>query len=312
MAAAAGATYQFLASWNSRRRHFPPGRLVDIGRHSLHVRVMGKGSPTVVLEAGLTATSAVWGWIQPALAATTRVVAYDRTGIGWSDESVEPHDAITVARHLGALLARLEVDGPLVLVGHSMGGLFVRVFADLHRDRVAGLVLVDPSHPDQLHRFAAEGVRLHRTFMGRLRVAPILAGLGVLRLSGGMKEGAIGLPEECRVDAEVFFSSLHHLRGVKAEVLAWEEIADQVRRTRPLGDLPVLVLSSSDPPAELLPSFHLLHEDLSRLSSRGEHRIVEGSDHLTILTDRANAEVTAAAILEIVEAARSGDLRSSA
>lgn len=312
MAAAAGATYQFLESWNSRRRYFPPGRLVDIGGHSLHVRDMGEGSPTVVLEAGLTATSAVWGWIQPALAAVTRVVAYDRTGIGWSDESPAPHDAITVARHLEALLARLEIDGPLVVVGHSMGGFFVRVFADLYPERVKGMVLVDPSHPDQLERFSAEGVQLQRNFMGQLRVAPILAGLGVLRLTGGMKDGAIGLPEECRTDAEVFYSSLHHLRGVKAETLAWDEIADQVRRTRPLGDLPLLVLSASDTPAELLPSFHFLHEDLARLSSRGGHRIVEGSDHHTILMDRANAEVTAAAIREIVEAARSGDLRSPA
>ena len=148
--------------------------------------------------------------------------------------------------------------------------------------------------------------------MGRLRVAPILAGLGVLRLTGGGRDGASGLPEECRVDAEVFYSSLHHLRGVKAEILAWDEIADQVRRTRPLGDLPLLVLSASDPPAEIFPSFHLLHMDLARLSSRGEHRIVERSEHRTILTDRANAEVTAAAIREIVETARSGDLRTSA
>ena len=183
MAAAAGAAYQFLASWNSRRRFSPPGRLVDIGGHSLHVLEMGQGSPAVVLESGLTATSAVWGWIQPAVAEATRVLAYDRSGIGWSDESPDPHDAATVARHLASLLDRLAVDGPVVLVGHSMGGLFVRVFADLFPGRVAGMVLVDPAHPDQLERFPEEVVRLQRTFMGQLRVAPVLAGLGVAFLS---------------------------------------------------------------------------------------------------------------------------------
>ncbi len=267
----------------------------------------------MVLEAGLTATSAAWGWVQPALAEVTRVIAYDRMGIGWSDESSEPHDGVTVARHLAILLDRLAVEGPLILVGHSMGGLFVRVFRDLLRERVAGMVLVDPAHPEQLQRFSSEGVRLQRSWMGQLRVAPVLAGLGVLRLTGGMKDEAVaGLPKESRLDVEIFYSSVHHLQGVKAEMLAWDDVADQVRRTSPLGDLPLLVLSASDPPAELVPSFHLLHKDLARLSSHGEHRIVEGSGHRTILTDQKNARVATSAILEIVEAVRTGAGRQSA
>ncbi len=311
LGAAAGATWQLLASWKARRRYSPPGRLVDIGGHRLHVRVAGEGSPTVVLEAGLTATSAVWGWIEPALAEVTRVVAYDRAGIGWSESSLEPHDGLTVARHLAVLLDRLGSPGPVVLVGHSMGGLFVRIFADLHPERVAGMVLIDPSHPDQLERFPAEGVRLQKDFWGQLRVAPILAGLGVYRLTGGMKAAAAGLPDESLVDAEVFFSSVHHFRGVKGEMLAWDETVEQVRRSRPLGDLPLLVLSASRPAGDLLQSFQLLHEDLSRLSSRGEHRIIEDSDHYTLLTDANVARVTTDAILEIVRAARSGRPASS-
>ncbi len=305
LGAAAGATWQLLASWNARRRYFPPGKLVDIGGHRLHVRVAGEGSPVVILEAGLTATSAVWGWIEPALAEVTRVVSYDRTGIGWSESSPEPHDGLTVARHLDALLNRLGISGRLVLVGHSMGGLFVRVFTDLFPDRVAGMVLIDPSHPDQLERFPAEGVRLQKDFWGQLRVAPILAGLGVYRLTGGMKAAAAGLPDQSLIDAEVFFSSVHHFRGVKGEMLAWDETVEQVRRSRPLGDLPLLVLSASRPAGDLLKSFQLLHEDLARLSSRGQHRIVEDSDHYTLLTDAATAQVTMAGILEIVRAARS-------
>jgi pimeloyl-ACP methyl ester carboxylesterase len=307
MAAAVGAAYQVLASWNDRRSYFPPGRLVDIGGHALHVREMGEGSPTVVLEAGLTATSAIWGWIQPALAAVTRVIAYDRSGIGWSDENAEPHDAGTVAQHLGALLDRLAIDGPVVLVGHSMGGLYVRVFADLFPKRAAGLVLVDPAHPDQLEHFSAEGVRLQRTFMGQLRVAPILAGFGVLRMSGeDILDGAKDLPEESRIDAEVFYSSIHHLTGVKEEMLAWDESAAQVRRTRVLGDRPLIVLSATEGPEALVSTLPSLHAEMARLSNRGEHRFVEGASHRTILTREEHAQVTAAAILDLVESVRAG------
>ncbi len=311
MAAAAGAAYQFLASWNSRRRFSPPGRLVDIGGHSLHVLEMGQGSPAVVLESGLTATSAVWGWIQPAVAEATRVLAYDRSGIGWSDESPDPHDAATVARHLASLLDRLAVDGPVVLVGHSMGGLFVRVFADLFPGRVAGMVLVDPAHPDQLERFPEEVVRLQRTFMGQLRVAPVLAGLGVLRVSGGMPDEAEDLPVASRGDAEVFFSSTHHLRGVREEMLAWDESAGQARGARLLGRLPLLVLSATEPPSALVSSLSPLHEELARLSSRGEHRLVEGANHRSILMVAEKARATAAAVLEVVDGVRSAETPSA-
>jgi pimeloyl-ACP methyl ester carboxylesterase len=304
IAAAAGAVYQFLASWNERRRHFPPGRLVDVGGHRLHVRDEGEGSPVVVLESGLTATSACWGWVRPTLAAVTRVVSYDRAGIGWSDASSGRHDGVAVAVDLAVLLSRIGVEGPLVLAGHSMGGLFLRVFADLHRERVAGMVLVDPAHPDQLERFPAEGVELQRDLLGHLRVAPILAELGVLRLTGGRRGTGEGLPKESLTDVEVFFSSPHHWRGVKAEMVAWDATAAEVRRTGPLGDLPLLVLSASGPPGEILTSLRLLHEDLAGLSSRGQHRVVPDSDHYTILTNRTPAAVTAAAILEVVEEVR--------
>jgi pimeloyl-ACP methyl ester carboxylesterase len=311
MAAAAGAAYQFLASWNSRRRYFPPGRLVDIGGHSLHVREAGEGSPVVVLESGLSATSAVWGWVQPAVAETTRVLAYDRSGIGWSDAGPEPHDAATSARHLALLLDRLEVDGPLVLVGHSMGGLFVRVFADLFPERVAGVVLVDPAHPDQLERFS-EGVgRLQRDFMGQLSVAPVLAGFGVIRLSGGIPEGAEKLPEEGRADAEIFYSSTHHLQGVKAEMLAWDESAGQARRASSLGDRPLVVLSATEPSSPLVESLRPLHEELVRLSTSGQHRLAPGASHRSILMSSEHGRVTAAAILEVVEAVRAAEAPSA-
>ncbi|HBY63727.1 MAG TPA: alpha/beta hydrolase, partial [Solibacterales bacterium] len=146
---ASGAVFQAVATERERRKHLPPGRLVDIGGFRLHMNEQGNGSPTVILEAGLTSMSAQWAWIQPELAKLTRVVSYDRAGLGWSDPSPDPRDAHTAVRHLRRMLDAAKIPGPYVLVGHSMGGLFMRLFAHEHRADVRGLVLIDAAHPEQ-------------------------------------------------------------------------------------------------------------------------------------------------------------------
>src|SRR5688572_27011840 len=134
-----------------RRRFAPPGRLVDVGGFRLHVLESGdpSASPTVILDAGMVSFSSNWAWVQPELAKVTRVVAYDRAGLGWSDPGPKPRDAGQSARELHVALQRMGITGPFVLAGHSYGGLAVRAFAALYPDEVAGMVLVDGSHPDQ-------------------------------------------------------------------------------------------------------------------------------------------------------------------
>jgi pimeloyl-ACP methyl ester carboxylesterase len=95
-------------------------------------------------------------WIQPELAKQTQVVSYDRAGLGWSESSGASHNAHTIARQLHTALRSAGVEAPYVVVGHSLGGIFVRAFADLYPDEVSGLVLLDASHPDQWQRFPAE------------------------------------------------------------------------------------------------------------------------------------------------------------
>jgi pimeloyl-ACP methyl ester carboxylesterase len=134
----------------------PPGRLVDVEGRRLHLVCLGQGSPTVVLEAGISDAFAVWARVQPALAKTTRVCSYDRAGIGYSDPGPLPRTSLTIARELHALLVAAGERAPYVLVGHSFGGVNVRTFAAKHPSEVAGLVLVDASHEDQVQRFPAE------------------------------------------------------------------------------------------------------------------------------------------------------------
>ncbi len=139
------------AGWLARHHLSPPyvakGERIDVGRRSLYFDCRGEGGPTVVLEAGSGADSATWSAVIDELASTTRTCAYDRAGRGRSDP-VERHTLSDAVAELRALLAAAGEPPPYVLVGHSLGGAFIRVFAAEDRDLVAGLVLVDTFDPD--------------------------------------------------------------------------------------------------------------------------------------------------------------------
>lgn len=122
-------------------------RKVPVNGQKLFVRCIGEAAPTVVLEAGLGDSIEVWDAVQPSLARVTRVCAYDRAGNGKSDKSGEGNRSPIVAvSELHELLQHANVRGPYVLVGHSYGGLLVRLFAQTYPGAVAGMVLIDSSH----------------------------------------------------------------------------------------------------------------------------------------------------------------------
>ena len=124
-------------------------RFIDVGSHRLHAVVSGEGTPVVVLEAGLGEGLDTWNEVRDRIARYTTVIAYSRAGYGESEASPHPRSPAQISDELGALLQRLSVPEPVVLVGHSLGGLYARVFAARHPDRVAGLVLVDGTHERQ-------------------------------------------------------------------------------------------------------------------------------------------------------------------
>lgn len=128
-------------SWAAERKH-------DVGGFRLNLRCEGKGSPAVVFDAGAGDTLATWDWVVPDLKKLTRVCAYDRAGLGKSDPGPRPRTSEQIAAELHELLARAHVPPPYVLVGHSFGGLNVRLYAARHPGEVSGLVLVDATPED--------------------------------------------------------------------------------------------------------------------------------------------------------------------
>jgi len=126
-----------------------PQRLVEVeaGRR-LNLYCIGAGSPTVVFDSGVTDETDVWALVQPVVAAHAQACSYDRAGSGYSDPGRRTGTSANIVDDLRRLLTAAEIKPPYVLVGHSYGGMNVRLYADLHPDEVAGMVLIDPSEED--------------------------------------------------------------------------------------------------------------------------------------------------------------------
>jgi len=306
-----GAGAQALAARRDRRRFPPPGALVDVGGHRLHLTVRGERTmaPTVVLEAGMASMSANWGWVRTDLARTGRVVAYDRAGLGWSDDGTADWDAATSADELHTALRTAGLDPPYVLAGHSYGGLVVRMFADRYPDETVGMVLVDASHPDQWAHIPAS--RDGRTVAFGNRVTAAFARLGLLRLFRAERSFIDGLPKREYAEMRAYLAGPRGWSAGADGLLAWgRRSRAQVNAAKPLGDLPLAVLSvtEQDRYAAVLTG---LQAELATLSTNSRHVTVSGATHYTLVSRREHADVVTGAIRAVVAAARTGEaLRS--
>lgn len=298
---ASGSIYQFLATAWTRRRRLPPGRMVDVDGIPLHVREQGWGGPTVVLEAGLTSMSAQWAWVQPAVARFTRVVSYDRAGLGFSGPSDAPRDARGTAERLHSLLANAHIPGPYILAGHSLGGLFARMFAHLYRDEVVGLVLLDAVHPDERQRWGHASDWQHRLFFGELTVASYLARVGVPRLSGYRSHITDGLPKQAADELRELACMNSHMDATALEAAGFDTMCDQVRAEGGLGTLPLAVISGEFWQDGWHQQWHELQRELPGLSSDSTFEMVRGSNHTSLITHREQAMVTVRAIRRLVK-----------
>jgi pimeloyl-ACP methyl ester carboxylesterase len=285
----AGAGYQFFANRRDLRLHPPPGRMIDIGGYRLHLDCVGKGFPAVVFDSGLSDDSISWYKVQPEIAKDTRSCSYDRAGLGWSDRSPLPRTSRVVAEELHKLLKNANIEGPFILVGHSLGGLNVRMFAALYPGDTAGMVLVDSAYPDQYKRLPVGVQSYNAKFLRRLGYFEDTMLFGWPRLSGWCDQWpaetrAVRRATECRLQPW-----LTHL----AEYRAFDESSAQVLATKSLGDIPLIVLSH-DPgePGPMATAWSQMQKDLASLSSRSSYVVVPGSTHM-IQADHPQAVIDA-------------------
>jgi pimeloyl-ACP methyl ester carboxylesterase len=292
LAAACGALYQRRMVRLEERRYPPLGTLVDVGGHRLHLYCTGRGRPTVILEAGLPGSSLDWALVQPKLAMSTRVCAYDRAGYGWSELGPRPRISLRITDELHSLLGRAGVSGPYVLVGHSFGGLHVRLYASRFPTQVAGVVLVDAPAEEVVRRRPPPVVKLLWC------EAKIRLGLERLELALGLDRDAPKLPLTVRQAAAARTMRPATCRAAYDEASGRAESLWEVRQAADLGSKPLMVVTRG---RELNPQWRAGQAALLRLSTSSSQVVAAGSGHYVQL-DRP--DVVVAAVRTVLAAAQ--------
>jgi pimeloyl-ACP methyl ester carboxylesterase len=277
-----GAIYESAAETADAQAFPPPGQMVDIGGYRLHINCTGSGSPIVVIDAGWGDASAGWGWVQPEVAKTTRICTYDRAGMGWSNVSSQPRTAREFAKELHTLLAKANEPGPYVLVGHSLGGYTVRVYAHDYPEEVAGLVLIDPQN------LSTSGVATPQPAPkpGRTSLPALIARAGLVRLLSGLDQD---LPPQDQHAYKALSVTPRWIQTALDEARGMTEGGAQARAVTTLGDLPLIVLSRfKDLDADTAAS----HARYLQLSSNSQQLFADQSGH-AIQIEQPDAAVAA-------------------
>jgi pimeloyl-ACP methyl ester carboxylesterase len=316
-----GAIYQSVGEVRDLRANPPPGEMVDVDGHRLHLHCAAgpnlEDAPTVVLDAGLGGYSQDWIWVQPQVAGFARVCAYDRAGYAWSDPGPAPRDSRQIVAELHVLLANAHVPPPYVLVGQSFGGLNARLYSKQYPHEVAGLVLVDAT-PEGVYDDPVFSTSQHDADRGQVflfRTVTALARYGVLRLFVQVAgTGPLTFLEdytpEVRDDVlAVVFLHTQYYEAVVDELETFEESTWQVQVAPPDPDVPTIVLARRlldegdgpevDPAQE--EAWRRLQTELAENLPNGTLIIAEESDHV-IHMDQPDLVVDA--IRRIVEQAR--------
>lgn len=246
----AGALTQSALTSHERTLHAPPGKLVSVGTHRLHLNCQGSGQPLVLLESGLSGWSQDWALVQPELAKLTTVCSYDRAGYAWSDDAPESRTGLLAVQDLRTMLRAAGLQGPMVVVGHSWGGMLAQMLAQTHSEEVAGLVLVDALHHDQT---ASMDPDVHARYSRNMRFltgsATWLAPLGLTRLAG--------------MPASVVLDKLPASEQVSARALAMQSKNYRALYTEYMGIDPALAVARSLPPVPAVPTIVLSTHALS-------------------------------------------------
>jgi len=279
----------------------PPGRLVDVGGRRLHIRCEGTaadGAPTVVFEAGLSQYTAntTYGLAQAAMAPFARVCTYDRAGMGWSDPAPEGWTLDGMTADLHRLLDAAGIEGRVVLVGHSFGGVLARLYARAHPERVAGVVLVDATSEGDAPGFDAAA-------------AAVIPQIDAAVAGGRPGVPVIGLPAGTSPEVAMTFTP-EILKGVKAEFEAWGRLPAAMKAPGgfgALGSTPLIVIrrgkTAATPPNAEDVAHRERQEALAALSSDSVLIVAANSGHAIPLDEPA---VVADAVRRLLEAVRTG------
>jgi len=310
----AGTVYQAIAAAQDRHAYPAPGQMVSVGDRRLHLFVTGEenGYPTVILEAGVASFSSNWYWVQEELSQITRVVSYDRAGLGWSDPAPEPFDAYQSAHDLHTALENAGIPGPYVVVAHSYGGLVMQAFTNLYPNEVVGMVLVDTSHVDQWARMPSS--RGGSVVAAGNRFFGFLARVGIIRLFNIAPKisGSVGLPEQQAAEMNANLSTVQPWSTSGDVIAIWNtRTRSQLSQAQYPYNIPLIVLSATERPDYGKGEMDSQQDDLATLSSNSRHLKVDGATHESLIAEQKYAHVVTDAIGVVLEISQTGEMLSS-
>jgi pimeloyl-ACP methyl ester carboxylesterase len=292
----AGTFFETIARQQAAERYPVQGKLVDIGNRKIQIDCRGSGSPTVVLESGLDHFGSLsWAKVHNEIAQTTRVCAYSRAGIMWSDPNPADFDSNQTAQDLHTALTNAGEKAPLVMVGHSLGGPHILTFTSLYDREVAGFVLVDASHPEQVDRLrkvigsAVDEIPLMLKIPPT--IADIAANIGIVRLLN-LCPTIKTIPE---ITAKAGCAYLPQMAGSNLKAAqSFNMTLDRAKHFRKLGDRPLVVLTamqklnaedlktaglSEEQGQKIQATWKELQADQATWSSHSRHEILADSTH---------------------------------
>jgi pimeloyl-ACP methyl ester carboxylesterase len=296
--AATGGVYENVAEARDAHAYPFPGRMVEVDGRRLHLSCQGGGGPTVVLISGFGEISSVWSWIAADVGRDSRVCSFDAAGRGWSEGGDTPQDGIARATDLHDLLEQAGEAAPYVLVGHSLGGLYARIFAARYPEQVVGMVLLDATHPDM---FSLPSYPMVYAVYRRVSALfPSLARLGVGRFA--YASSRTELPDRAREEVLAFLSTARLARSQRDEWAEGPNAMTAARALTTLGDRPLIVVTAARGAQDgWLP----LQRQLTELSTNVAHQILSDTDHMGLLENQQGAAQSSGAIRDVVTAVRS-------
>ena len=292
-----GVIYENLGRRNAAQNFPPPGKLVDIGGRHIQLDCRGSGSPTVVFQSGLDQTGSLsWSAVHDEIAKTTRACAYSRAGIMWSDPHDAPQLGKSIAEDLHAALKNANEKGPLVLVGHSLGGPYNMIYTKYFGADVAGLVFVDTTPPDmissgrELEVLESNSAPLNRNSEWNLsafleKSAAALNWTGIVRLVAAMEEKERNWTESNDLAVKAYASTSFGPSLKEGDVL--EQTLNEAGTFRQLGDRPIVVLTKVYPVPQQESKFDKaqrenwsrMQADQAKWSSQSQHQLVQNTGH---------------------------------
>lgn len=282
----AGIIYESVSEASDIQAYPPPGQMIDVGGYRMHINCMGTGSPTVVIDAGWGDWSLMWSRVQREVSKTTRVCTYDRAGMGYSEAGPLPRNAQQMALELHTLLERAGIAGPYVMVGHSMGGLPVRIFVHEYPTQVNGVVLIESMSPGQRKQPATEIETPSPAQAGSISLPVLAARIGLVRLLTGPVEE---LPPDARAAFAAFSVTPRAVQAWEDEGRGMPDSLAQAGAVKSLSDLPLTVLTGA---LNHQTDWQTMQIELLKLSSKGQQVFADKSGH-RIQLDQPSAAVDA-------------------